>query len=65
MENYLLMCTCTHLHVNVKYRGVGVPVAQGGIGHRALKYMKNNRNQHEYKGFKQLCKQKSMKIRKF
>ena len=37
MGNYLLMCTSTHLHVDIKYRGVGAPVAQGGIGHRALK----------------------------
>ena len=46
MENYLIMCPCTHLHVDVKYRGVGAPVAQGEIAQRSLKYMKNNRNQH-------------------
>ena len=40
MDNYLPMCTCTHLLSSMKQSGVGAPVAQGGIGHRAIKYMK-------------------------
>ena len=31
MKNYLLICTCTHLHVGVKYDGVGAPVTWGRI----------------------------------
>ena len=37
LRNYLLMCTGTHLQVGIKHDGVAAPVAQGGIGHRALK----------------------------
>ena len=46
MGNYLLMCTGTLYNMIVKYKGVGAPMVQGGIGHRALKIHKNNRNQH-------------------
>ena len=34
------MYTCTQLHDDDNSKGVGAPVAQGGIGHRALKYIK-------------------------
>ena len=37
MGNYLLMCTYTQLHDDDNCKGVGTPVAKGGIGHRALK----------------------------
>ena len=41
LRNYLLMCTGTHLQVGIKHDGVGASVAQGGIGHRALKIHEN------------------------
>ena len=41
MEKYLLMCTCTQLHDGDNCNGVGAPVAQGGIGHWALKIHEN------------------------
>ena len=41
LRNYLLMCTGTHLQVGIKHDGVAAPVAQGGIGHRALKIHEN------------------------
>ena len=36
MRNDLLICSGTHVQHDDNCKGVGDPVAQGGIGHKAL-----------------------------